>query len=119
MLWWFFFRLRRLGLQLAFRGQAFGLGKHNGNLLEVGANGIFEAGLMEASGGGIHGDTDAAIDCAGATMNSDDLLIAKELRHKREAKGERHLGVGRRKLPPKEVFAVGAFLCDWSARAGR
>src|SRR5258707_7110660 len=118
LLWWFFFRFRRLGLQLAFRGQAFGLGKHNGNLLEVGANGIFEAGLMEASGGVIHSDTDAAIGCAGATMNGADLLVAKELRHRVAAKGDDDLGIDRRNLPIKVVIAGVDFLWEWIAVAG-
>src|SRR5260221_1029899 len=81
LLWWFFFRLRRLSLQLAFRDQAFGLGKHNGNLLEVGANGIFEAGLMEASGGGVHCDKDEGLCRAGATTHSAYLLLALSTRH--------------------------------------
>src|SRR5579859_7168381 len=93
LLWGFLFDRGWFSFGFAFGLHARGLLDNHGNFLEVGANGVFQAGLVQTGGRVIHSDTDTSINSAGAAMNHADFLAAEELRHRVAAKRDDYVRV--------------------------
>src|SRR3984893_3816067 len=93
LLWWFFFDGSGFGFLFALGSHAFGLLDNHGNFFEVGANGVFQASLVQNGGGMGHGNTDPLINSTGATMNHADFFAAGELRHRVTTEGNDDAGV--------------------------
>ena len=90
---------------IAFGCHALGFGDDDGYFFEVGADGVFKAGLVQTGGGMIHSDADAPVDLARSAMDDADFFVAKEFRHRMAAQSNDDRGIDGGDLPVKIVVA--------------